>query len=860
MKQAHQFKISPDFAVCLFLALSVLIVYWQVLHYGFISLDDPMYVTENRHIRAGLTLESITWAFDLADKRGAYWQPLTWLSHMLDCHLYGLNAGMHHLTSVMIHIANSILLFLVFRRMTGELWKSAFVAALFALHPLNVDSVAWISERKNVLSTFFWMLTMLAYVCYTEKPGFLRYAAVFFSFLAGLMIKPMLVTLPCVLLLLDYWPLNRYHNWKLETGSGKPGSLKLITEKIPLFALSAASVFLALLSLKLYGGMESERIVPMDIRFANALVSYTDYLWKMIWPQNLAIYYPYPGSLPIWQTVGAGMFLVSASVLIIRMSGRMPCLVTGWLWYLGTLVPVSGIVQAGLWPAMADRWAYIPLIGIFVMIAWGIPEIRIKGKGLRVKGKRLRTKAPVPELVEGNLLVLALLLILMAASWHQVQYWKNNMTLFQHTLDVTYDNPIARTHLGMAMDNRGHSDEAIHHYREALQTDPDNLEAHNNLGIVLMKQGRTEEAATHWARVLQINPGYAPAHINMGLALARQDRMTQAIRHYSGALQLEPDNILAHKNLGFVLAKLQKYDEAVIHLQKALQIKPDQADIHNILASIHNSIATDLAKQGKTDEAIRHYSEALRSDPGYAETYYNMGVTLTLQGKRTEAIRYYYKALAMAPDDPGIHNNLGVALLNSGELEEAVAHFQKALEKDPDYAEADGNLKRAYRVLEKMNKAVTDIREKIRLDPGNPDLLYELGNLHRRHGQVNEAIAQYQKALSVQPESARVLNSLAVMHAVRGEYDNALSLLKKMAKLQPDNSDVSYSIACIFARQKKTETSVEWLKKAVEQGYENWKVLKTDENLENIRSTSYYKELIRSVKRDGDGIMREIRE
>ncbi len=372
-------NIRPDFMVSLFLVLLTLGVYWQVRDHEFISFDDNTYITENRHVKTGLTQENILWAFRFSDKGGTYWHPLTWLSHMTDCHFYGLNPGMHHTTNLLFHIANTILLFLLFKRMTGALWQSAFVAALFALHPLNTDSVAWVAERKNVLSTFFWILTMLAYVRYTEHPGFFRYMTMFLSFVLGLLSKPMLVTLPCVLLLLDYWPLKRFLisdcrfpiESKNEMSPAQTGDRKskVLWEKLPLFALSAASVCLSSLSLQRYKNIIFPESVLMTLRIENALVSYVRYILKMICPQNLAFYYPYPDSLPTWQSLGAAILLVIISYLTIRAFRSMPYLITGWLWYLGTLVPVSGLIQAGLWPATADRWAYVPLIGLFIMIA-----------------------------------------------------------------------------------------------------------------------------------------------------------------------------------------------------------------------------------------------------------------------------------------------------------------------------------------------------------------------------------------------------------------------------------------------------------------------------------------------------------
>ncbi len=371
-KKRNYFKTRKDLLVCLLLGFITFAVYCQVINHEFISLDDDLYVTENQHILEGITLQSVAWAFNFSDKEETYWHPLTWLSHNLDCQLYGLNSGMHHLTSLIIHMANAILLFLLFNRMTGELWKSAFVAAIFSLHPINVDSVAWVAERKNVLSTFFWILTMLSYVHYTVRPGIYKYLLTLFVFALGLLAKPMLVTLPCVLILIDYWPLGRILHSQTASFS------RLIIEKIPFFLLSFASIFLSTSSLKGTTAVISMIQRPMDLRIANALVSYVSYIGKMIWPQGLAVNYPFPATVPIWESVCAGLFLILVSLLVFISIKRMPYLTIGWLWFIGTLVPVIGLMQVGYWPALADRFAYVPFIGLFVMVAWGVPDLFVR--------------------------------------------------------------------------------------------------------------------------------------------------------------------------------------------------------------------------------------------------------------------------------------------------------------------------------------------------------------------------------------------------------------------------------------------------------------------------------------------------
>ena len=487
-------NIRLDLLVCLFLALSILTVYWQVRNHDFVNFDDNLYVTDNQHVQSGISLDSIIWAFSFEDKEKTYWHPITWLSHMLDCQIYGLSPGMHHSTNLIFHIANSILLFLVFRRMTGEIWKSALVAALFGLHPLNVESVAWVSERKNVLSTFFWILTMAAYVRYSERPTFYRYFPVFFLFSLGQLVKPMLVTLPFVLLLLDYWPLGR-----LKIGRGHH-FVRLIGEKVPLFILSAISIYLSVLSLRTYGVMQTADAVPITLRIENALVSYVAYIVKTIWPMNLAIYYPYPDALPLWLTSGSLLVLVCISLLLLLKLKHIPSLGTGWLWYLGTLVPVIGLVQAGLWPAMADRWAYIPSIGIFIIIVWGGAYLF----------SRWRCRKWVPATAS-----VALLSILMTTTWLQVQYWNNSITLFQHTINVTKQNCFAHYALGFEFFKRNRHDEAIRQLAKALQIEGNFTPALDVLGSIRFYKGEIDEAIKIYEIISDIEPNNKQVHLTL---------------------------------------------------------------------------------------------------------------------------------------------------------------------------------------------------------------------------------------------------------------------------------------------------------------------------------------------------------
>jgi len=565
-------KIRPEILICLFLVIATLAVYWQLRNYEFVGFDDDVFIIQNSKVQNGLTLESIRWAFSYDNM--TYWHPLTWLSYMLDIQLYGMNPGGHHMTNVLLHIVNAILLFIIFNKMSGELWKSAAVAALFALHPLNVESVAWVVERKNVLSTLFWMLTLLTYNYYAERPKIYRYVLTLGVFVLGLMAKPMLVTLPFVLLILDLWPLKRFHFQQLSGDHPKPvrfPKLKrlkesdifaLFLEKIPFLIFSGISVYLSFLSMRHRGLVIAANEISMYHRITNALVSYVNYIGKMFWPRNLAVFYPFPDAVQLWKAIGAFLLLISLSIAAMRSLKKRPYLGVGWLWYLGTLLPVIGLLQAGLWPAMADRFAYVPLIGLFVVIAWGIPDLMA---GWRFKVEGLGT------------MTAAVLIILMTTSWLQVRYWKNSVMLFKHAIEVTDNNYIMHNNLGFALTARGRPDEAIKHYKEALRINHDFEEANINLGLALLSQGKLDECVDYYQEVLRVKPGYAKVHNNLGVVFWRLGKTEEATVHFQEAVLIDPDYAEAHNSLGAALVFKGKNEMAIAHLQEALRLKPDYA-------------------------------------------------------------------------------------------------------------------------------------------------------------------------------------------------------------------------------------------------------------------------------------------
>jgi len=607
--------------VCIFLAILTFTVYSQVQDHEFINFDDNRYVTESSLVQAGLTTESIIRVFTTTHF-GA-WIPITSLSYMLDYQLYGLNPKGYLLTNLFFHIANSLLLFLIFFRMTGAIWQSAFVASMFAFHPLNVESVAWISERKNVLSTLFWLLTMWTYIHYSEKQTVKRYSLVFLFFALGLMSKRMLVTLPFVLLLMDYWPLRRLKFGK-EKGSNeilekntakKSEAFRLVVEKIPLFLLTIGLSIVTLLLAKIASGIHYLDIASLQARLTNAMVLYLEYLRKMIWPEKLAIFYPHPGNtLAVSQGILCGMVLVGITIISIRLIRKAPYFAVGWFWYLGTLVPVIGIVEVG-GHLMADRYAYIPLIGIFIIVAWGLPELMSKW---RYKEKVLSVSAGI------------IICTLLVTTWKQVSHWQNSITAFKHAIRVTdkkYPNlAIMHNNLGLALFDEQKNEEAISHYKMAIRLKPYYVDAHYNLGNALSTQKKIDEAIAHYRMAIRLKPDHVNAHYNLGITLSNENKNEKAILHYKIIIRIDSNFAPAYNNLGSILLRMKKKEEAISHYKMAIKLKPDYAEAHNNLGSALLGIQ-------KKEEAISHYKMAIKLKPNYIDAHHNLRIALLRHGK-----------------------------------------------------------------------------------------------------------------------------------------------------------------------------------------------------------------------------------
>jgi len=789
------------------LVLVTLALYWPASGFGFINYDDDFYVTSNVHVQNGLTWAGIKWAW--ANPVAGNWHPVTMLSHMLDCQLFGLNPGAHHLTNVLLHALNAGFVFWLLQRMTGAVWRSLLVAALFAVHPLRVESVAWVSERKDVLSGCFGLLALLTYACYAQKSvvsnqwsvisnqsssvraanngpqtrehrvlitdhRLLFYLLSLCFFALGLMSKPMLVTWPFVMLLLDYWPLKRMQNAECRMQNAATGDthhaprnaphvsrftfhVSLFLEKLPFFALAAAVSVVTFLVQKHVGAVMEAESLPLSARVGNALISYGRYLGKLFWPTDLAVYYPRPGQWPMGKVLLAAGLILGLSVLVWVRRRRHPYSLMGWLWFLGTLVPVIGLVQAG-GQAMADRYTYLPSLGVLVLAVWGAcelmqgksegqgkaeirnpraegnpkPEIRnpkggpaglISGFGfrvsdfLRVSGFGLRI-----SYVAGG----AAIVLCMALTHQQLGHWKDSEALFRQALEVTENNCLAHNNLGAALAKKGQIDEAIRQLQEALRLQPHFAPACNNLANALLLKGQIDEAIGQYQEAIRLNPDHAEAHYNLGTALLLKGQTDEAIRQFQEAIRLKPDHAEAHYNLGNVLGSKGQTDEAIRQFQEAIRLKPDHP-----LA--HYNLGNAFLLKGQMDEAIRQYLEALRLNPNHAEAHYNLGTALGSKGQTDEAITQYQEAIRLNPGNADAHYNLGLALASKGETEEAIRRFEGALKVKPNYPEAHNHL----------------------------------GLALVRKGQTDEAIRQFQEALRLRPDYVAAHQNLDAVHAAR---------------------------------------------------------------------------------------------
>jgi tetratricopeptide (TPR) repeat protein len=666
------------------LIFSALLVFWQVHNFDFVNYDDKVYVSENPHVLNGLTASDAVWAFTTCYQ--GYWQPLTWLSLMANSQLFGPGPAGFHLVNVFFHLVNTLLLFALLKKMTSAIWPSAFVAALFAIHPMHVESVVWISERKDILSTLFWFLTMWAYVRYARSVAVpatakrVNYILALIFFALGLMAKPMLVTLPFILLLLDYWPLSRFLNSKFSI-------LNLLYEKIPFFVLAAASSVVTFMTQKAGSIIVDTKTVPLIHRAANAFLSYAMYMWKLFVPQNLAVFYPYDaGGIAFWQVAIYLALLIVISVLVIYFGRNRKYLPVGWFWFTGALVPVIGLVTF-TGSSYADRFTYIPYIGLFIMPAWGLPELL---SGWPYRKIILGAAAPITLIALGIF------------AYRQVGVWNNSITLFSHALEVTQNNAVV----------------------------------HNYLGNSYFDLKRYQDAMKFCRQAVEIMPDYAEAQYNLGNAYSKLGRYQDAIEAYKQAIKIKPDYIEAYNNLGNACVSMGRFQEAAEAFKQAINIKPDFADAYNNLGNACLSL-------GRWQNAIENYKQAIHIKPDWAQPYCNLGAAYGKIGSFQDALEIYKQAVKIAPALAEAQNGLGAACLDLGRYQESIEPLKRAISIEPNYADAYYNLGNAYSKLGRYQDAIEPFKQAIRIKPDWLEAHYNLGITYLIIGDKDSALEEY---------------------------------------------------------------------------------------------------------------------
>jgi tetratricopeptide (TPR) repeat protein len=766
----------------LLVALTV-VIYRPVQEHSFINYDDPDYVTANPHVMAGLTRPGIVWAFTSLHGEKTYWHPLTWLSHMLDCQVFGMDAGAHHIVNVGFHALNAIMLFLVLFRLTGATIRSALVAGLFALHPLQVDTVAWIAERKNLLSTLFFLLSLWAYTNHATRTrdapprgageparvnrpirAFGDYAASLLCFALALTCKPSVVTLPFVMLLLDYWPLHRLRGdtWR-----------RCLIEKVPFLVLAVAASAATVIAHQRLGLIASVEHAPLLTRLANAAMSYGRYLRNVFWPQDLAVFYPRPAAWPLEQVVPVTLLLLAVSAFVLWQRNKQPWLGVGWCWFLGTLVPTIGLVQVG-YQSLADRFVYVPLIGLFLALVWACAELSARlpwGRAL------------------GTALAVCALAACVTATGRQIPHWRNSETLFTHTVAVTDANFVAHNNLGSELLRRGRLDQAIEQFQAAIQAKPGFAVAYYNLGNALELKGRREEALEHYRIALRLNVREPDVYCNIGDSMVAARHFNEAVEVYQKAVQLAPDRVNARNNLALTLMLLGRHQEALTQIDEALRLAPENHEVHNNLGNIH-------AEQGNNEQAILCYQKALALAPLNSRSHYNLGNSLLSLGRTNAAmqsfsaaaridrnyweprqrlaqihaglgdlvrsVQYYSEVVQLETNQFVAWNDYGAALGRLGRLEEATNCFVRALRLKPDFTNAQSNLSNALARLQGPPDS-----------PAHPAVsarsLYAQARVLYQEGRTREALQQLLQAIRLQPDWAEAQNDAAWLLATAND-------------------------------------------------------------------------------------------
>ncbi len=777
MAPSRPSSILPNWLVALGLAALTLLLYLPAREYGYVAYDDPDYVTANPAVQAGLTWDGVKWAFTTG--HASNWHPLTWLSHQADQSFFGPGPAGPHLVNVALHAVNTALLFGVLLLFCPEArWRSAWVAALFALHPLHVESVAWVSERKDVLSALFFLLTLGAYGFYVKRREGGQdgarswYVATLGLFALGLTSKPMLVTLPCVLLLLDHWPLRR-----LPLGSWtefRSTASALLWEKVPFFALSLASCGVTFVVQQQSGAVRSLESFTLGERLANAAVACTLYLQNTFWPAGLAFFYPHPGRWPVPLVLGALLLVLALSFVALRAARIQPFVTTGWFWFLGMLVPVIGLVQVGN-QAFADRYTYLPLIGVFIVLAWGATALAERGRWPK---SLLAVAAALP--------VLACLVLTRG----QLRHWHDSEALFGRALAVTENNFVAHNGLGFALLEQRRWDEAVVQFERALAIRPEFAEALNNLGTALQEKGDMAGAILRFRRAVEAQPGFVPARYNLGTVLLEQGRTDEALVQLKEAVRLRPDHAPAHLNLGNALLSRGRVDEAAAYYLRVTELQPGWADAQDNLGNA-------LVQQGREEESVARFRRALELDPGHANAHSNLAGVLLRQGRLDEAVVHYRKAVESRPADAEIQNNLGTALLQLGQAGEAEACFRRAIALASDFFPARGNLGFLLLQTGRPGEAAAQYEAVLRQEPDNVSalasfawLLATCADAACRDGSRALELARRAERLSGGGEPL-VLRTLAAACAETGQFPEAIDSARRALQLAQAQSNAA---------------------------------------------------------------------
>ncbi|MGB5216689.1 MAG: tetratricopeptide repeat protein [Smithella sp.] len=779
------------------LAVVTLAVYWQVRQFDFVNFDDVVYVKENRHVQSGITLNSVTWAFSTT--HAEFWHPLTWLTLMFDYEIYGLKAGGYHVTNLILHILSTLLLFWLFNRMTGAVWRSAFVAAAFALHPLQVEPVAWISQRKDVLSALFGMLTLCLYVRYTENPVIRRYLAVLFTFLLALMSKPMVVTLPAIMILLDFWPLGRFDQ-------RKEGFFRWqFKEKAPFFVLSAVFSVITI-----YTQSSGKQMPPVSritgelfygvthlgTRISNALVYFVSYLEKIFWPHNLAVFYPFPETFPPLQVAQAALLIFVISAVTFVTVKRRPFLLVGWLWFLIALLPVIGIIRKGFF-AISDHYVYLPFIGIAIMTAWGIPSL--------IPPAEARKKVLFP-------LTIALLAVLIFLTWQQCACWKNSFELFNHTALVTKDNYLAYTNRGNANVLLGRYQQAIEDCTKALKIKPDYSYAYFNRGFAYAKLEQYQRAIEDLSHGIRLKPDDGSGYFNRGNAYGKLGQYKRAVEDYNLGIRLKPDRAEGYANRGDAYGELKQYQQAIENYNTAIRLKPDYAE-----AYYHRGHA--YYRLGQKSHALKDYNEAIRLKPDFAGVYYvNRGNVYEELGGYQQAIENYNQAIRLKPDDAEAYYNRGNVYYRSGRYQQAIEDYNKSIQIKPDNDRAYYNRGNAYMKFDQYQSAIQDYNKASQLNPQNVKAHNNRGIAYYKLKQQSLAIKEYNQAIRLQPDYAEAYFNRGNAYTELGQYQAAITNYTESIRLKQDYVQAYGNRANAFFITGETALGCRDAKKACEMG------------------------------------------